>query len=51
MEMPDYSDYDGLGLAELVAKRAVTPLGAGRGRHRADRAAQPDAERRGLQGL
>ncbi|THD53227.1 MAG: amidase [Phenylobacterium sp.] len=23
--MPDYSDYDGLGLAELVAKRAVTP--------------------------
>jgi amidase len=26
MEMPDYSDYDGLGLAELVAKRAVTPL-------------------------
>ena len=21
MEMPDYSDYDGLGLAELVAKR------------------------------
>jgi amidase len=25
MEMPDYSDYDGLGLAELVAKRAVTP--------------------------
>ncbi|HXA37662.1 MAG TPA: amidase family protein [Phenylobacterium sp.] len=24
--MPDYSDYDGLGLAELVAKRAVTPL-------------------------
>ena len=26
MEMPEYSDYDGLGLAELVAKRAVTPL-------------------------
>mgnify|MGYP001554421751 CR=1 FL=1 len=26
MEMPDYSDYDGLGLAELVARRAVTPL-------------------------
>ncbi|HZZ34059.1 MAG TPA: amidase family protein, partial [Phenylobacterium sp.] len=26
MEMPDYCDYDGLGLAELVAKRAVTPL-------------------------
>jgi amidase len=26
MEMPDYADYDGLGLAELVAKRAVTPL-------------------------
>ena len=26
MEMPDYSEYDGLGLAELVAKRAVTPL-------------------------
>ena len=26
MEMPDYSDYDGLGLAELVAKKAVTPL-------------------------
>ncbi len=25
MEMPDYSEYDGLGLAELVAKRAVTP--------------------------
>jgi amidase len=25
MEMPDYADYDGLGLAELVAKRAVTP--------------------------
>ncbi len=25
MEMPDYSSYDGLGLAELVAKRAVTP--------------------------
>jgi amidase len=25
MEMPDYSDHDGLGLAELVAKRAVTP--------------------------
>jgi amidase len=26
MEMPDYSDHDGLGLAELVAKKAVTPL-------------------------
>ena len=26
MGMPDYSEYDGLGLAELVAKRAVTPL-------------------------
>src|SRR5689334_6583853 len=26
MEMPDYSEFDGLGLAELVAKRAVTPL-------------------------
>jgi amidase len=26
MEMPDYSDYDGVGLAELVAKKAVTPL-------------------------
>jgi amidase len=26
MEMPDYADYDGLGLAELVRKRAVTPL-------------------------
>jgi Asp-tRNA(Asn)/Glu-tRNA(Gln) amidotransferase A subunit family amidase len=26
MEMPDYSDYDGLGLAELVANKAVTPL-------------------------
>ena len=26
MEMPDYSEYDGLGLAELVAKRALTPL-------------------------
>lgn len=26
MEMPDYADYDGLALAELVAKRAVTPL-------------------------
>ena len=26
MGMPDYSDYDGLGLAELVAKKAVTPL-------------------------
>ena len=26
MEMPDYSEYDGLGLAELVAKKAVTPL-------------------------
>ncbi|HEX3367102.1 amidase [Phenylobacterium sp.] len=26
MEMPDYADYDGLGLAELVAKKAVTPL-------------------------
>ena len=26
MEMPDYSNYDGLGLAELVAKKAVTPL-------------------------
>jgi amidase len=26
MPMPDYSEYDGLGLAELVAKRAVTPL-------------------------
>jgi len=26
MGMPDYSDYDGVGLAELVAKRAVTPL-------------------------
>ena len=25
MEMPDYASYDGLGLAELVAKRAVTP--------------------------
>ena len=25
MEMPDYADYDGLGLAELVRKRAVTP--------------------------
>jgi amidase len=25
MEMPDYSDYDGLGLAELIAQRAVTP--------------------------
>src|SRR5579859_412861 len=25
MEMPEYSDYDGLGLAELVAERAVTP--------------------------
>jgi amidase len=25
MEMPDYSEYDGLGLAELVAKKAVTP--------------------------
>src|SRR5258708_19903681 len=23
--MPDYADYDGLGLAELVRKRAVTP--------------------------
>ncbi len=26
MEMPDYAEYDGLGLAELVRKRAVTPL-------------------------
>ncbi|HZZ66590.1 MAG TPA: amidase family protein [Phenylobacterium sp.] len=26
MEMPNYADHDGLGLAELVAKRAVTPL-------------------------
>jgi amidase len=26
MEMPDYPDYDGLGLAELVVKKAVTPL-------------------------
>jgi amidase len=26
MEMPDYSEFDGLGLAELVAKKAVTPL-------------------------
>ena len=26
MDMPDYADYDGLGLAELVAKKAVTPL-------------------------
>src|SRR5437764_11017187 len=26
MEMPDYSDYDGVGLAELVASKAVTPL-------------------------
>src|SRR5258706_7269132 len=26
MEMPDYCDYDGLGLAELVARKAVTPL-------------------------
>ncbi|MGZ5987182.1 MAG: amidase family protein, partial [Caulobacteraceae bacterium] len=26
MEMPDYADYDGLGLAELVATKAVTPL-------------------------
>ena len=26
MDMPDYSEFDGLGLAELVAKRAVTPL-------------------------
>ena len=26
MGMPDYSEFDGLGLAELVAKRAVTPL-------------------------
>jgi amidase len=26
MEMPDYADYDGLGLAELVSKKAVTPL-------------------------
>lgn len=25
MEMPDYANYDGLGLAELVRKRAVTP--------------------------
>ncbi|HEX4710417.1 amidase [Phenylobacterium sp.] len=25
MEMPDYATYDGLGLAELVRKRAVTP--------------------------
>lgn len=25
MEMPNYADYDGLGLAELVAKKAVTP--------------------------
>jgi amidase len=25
MEMPEYADYDGLGLAELVRKRAVTP--------------------------
>jgi amidase len=25
MGMPEYSDYDGLGLAELVAKKAVTP--------------------------
>ena len=25
MEMHEYSDYDGLGLAELVAKKAVTP--------------------------
>jgi amidase len=26
MEMPGYSDYDGVGLAELVASKAVTPL-------------------------
>ena len=26
MEMPDYSDFDGVGLAELVARKAVTPL-------------------------
>lgn len=26
MEMPNYADYDGLGLAELVRKKAVTPL-------------------------
>ncbi len=26
MEMPDYAEYDGLGLAELVHRRAVTPL-------------------------
>src|SRR3954454_2720961 len=26
MEMPDYSDYNGLGLAELVATKAATPL-------------------------
>ncbi len=26
MGIQDYSDYDGLGLAELVAKKAVTPL-------------------------
>ncbi|MBS0334586.1 MAG: amidase [Proteobacteria bacterium] len=26
MEMPDYSEHDGLGLAELVASKAVTPL-------------------------
>jgi len=26
MTMPDYAEYDGLGLAELVRKRAVTPL-------------------------
>jgi amidase len=25
MEMPDYASYDGLGLAELVAKKGVTP--------------------------
>src|ERR1700750_2481662 len=26
MEMPDYSEFDGLGLAERVPNRAVTPL-------------------------
>ena len=46
MSFSEYGNYDGLGLAELVRKKKVTPDGTGGGSHSAHRNAQPEAERR-----
>ena len=51
MSFAEYSDYDGLGLADLVKRKKVKPAELVEAAMERVRAAQPAAQRHRVQGL